>query len=157
MNAHYEIATALEEHVLTWQDLPFDGDSEQVAWPNVDFTPPTENDVHWISIDHLPGTTNRRTGGDDGYSEIEGQMSLSVFGPVGVGTAGLTKLADSLVKHFKSGTQLLSPGGLRVTIRRAFLSAAGSGIITRSGAQVQTDTFHRINVYIQWYTHHNEV
>lgn len=143
-DAFTECAVALETHLSRWDDLPSGG----VAWENSRFIPPSEADTLWVRVNFQPNVATRRTAGDNGYSRIEGMFSIVIMSPEGGGGGAARQLADSLVRRFRSGTDLASPNDpdVKVTVQSAF---AGAGATDDYGDA----TYFQVPVFVVWYTH----
>jgi hypothetical protein len=130
-----EAMTVLPTHPTTQEKL--------IAYENVVFTP--ADGVGWVRGTFAPIVSDRETAGDAGYSRIDGLYQVSVFWPIGKGTGEPRRLADAIIRNFKSGT-VLSEGGITLTIAAAW-----------RGVGTSEDEWYHIPVTVEWYAHHNEV
>ena len=82
-----------------------------IAWPGVDFTPPSEG--LWLEVSIFPNEPDNYSW-DDETQEFMGFLQVSVYGRPGSGIYGLTDEAESIIAHFPKGTAL---GPVRVSQR----------------------------------------
>lgn len=87
-----------------------------IAWPNVTFTPPTNN--RWLRVNEIPTVTEAVAIGQAGSNEYRGFLQVDVFAPLGGGLAGPKATAALVRQHMARGLTLFS-GSTRVTITNA--------------------------------------
>ena len=80
----------------------------QVAWPNVDFTPPASG---YLRATHLPADTRQASLGDAGLNRHIGIFQVDVFLAEGGGETAVKDIAGAVIAHFKRGT-VLTTGGI---------------------------------------------
>ena len=76
-----------------------------VAWPNVEFTPPTEE--AYLQVDHLPNNAQRLFLLTDDPEQWIGILQITVVSPTGQGSIGPSDIADLVSTHFKADTRLI--------------------------------------------------
>ncbi|WP_163869582.1 phage tail terminator-like protein [Myxococcus eversor] len=75
-----------------------------LAFPNVPFTPVAG--TPWAKVDHLPARTAAGSAGVDAYTRRPGVLQVSLFFPLGAGTAPSLIAAQAVCDGFKRGTTL---------------------------------------------------
>ncbi|MEJ8571228.1 DUF4128 domain-containing protein [Microbaculum marinum] len=83
-----------------------------IAWPNVDFDPPSE--ATWLRATWLPAETAPATLGEGGENRHSGLFQVDVFVPLEIGHIVPTEYAGAIARAFKRGSDFTSDG---VTVR----------------------------------------
>jgi len=78
----------------------------QVAWENVNFTPP--QDEPYLRGFLLPATTVAAGLGTSAYNKHSGVYQVDVIYPAGQGWGGCSSMAEKVRKNFKRGSSLKS-------------------------------------------------
>lgn len=84
-------------------------DASRVAWPNLDFTAPTEGIHYRVSFLPNRGWAPYGTGT---YRRFAGNYQVSIFAPVGSGDAALRAAVDAVCSHFD---RLTLTGAVNIT------------------------------------------
>ena len=114
-----------------------------IAFENVNFE--AVDGVGWVRGTFAPIVSTRETAGDTGYSRIDGLFNIGVFWPIGKGSGEPRRLADTIIRHFKSGT-ILSEGEARITVAASW-----------RGPALKEDEWYHLPITVEWFTHHNEI
>lgn len=112
MGTEVDILTGALDHLVAL------GSPLPIAWPNVNFTPPSTGE--WLEARHFPNTTRTLGWQADAKSEYLGFVQISVYFRPNTGIVTATTEAQSIADHFAKGTLL---GPVRVS-QRASLAAA---------------------------------
>jgi hypothetical protein len=92
-----------------------------VAWENVHFTPPNNNQY---LVPRISARSRTPIGvGANSRIRHDGVYQISVFGPSGVGTAWVTGVGDQLVAAFPRGMGLPTTDSRQVVITNVSLAA----------------------------------
>lgn len=145
MDIYDQAQAAFEISLASVTELPTHPTTRRtlLAFENVDFE--AVDGVGWVRGTFAPIVSVRETAGDTGYSRIDGLFNIGVFWPIGKGSGEPRRLADAIIKHFKSGT-VLSEGEARITV-----------VASWRGPALKEDEWYHIPLTVEWYAHHNEV
>ena len=145
MDFYDQAQAALEINLESMTELPTHPTTRRtlLAFENADFE--AVDGVGWVRGTFAPIISIRETAGDDGYSRIDGLFHIGVFWPIGKGSGEPRRLADAIIKQFKSGT-ILSEGEARITV-----------VASWRGPALKEDEWYHIPVTVEWFAHHNEV
>lgn len=94
--------------------------SFQVAWPNVDFTPPAGA---YLRVTQLPAPTIGLSLSNDGSNVYSGLLQVDLMWPTGNGLADAMAAVGAILSHFRRGVRL-DRDGLRIDVTQAYSSAA---------------------------------
>jgi hypothetical protein len=110
--ANSDILASLCSHLA---DLALDP-ALPVAWPNVDFTPPSNG---YLAVSHFPASVTQIETGSLGRDRYRGLFQVSVLKKHGIGSiAGGLTAANDIAAHFDRGSYIETDGGLFVRIRQ---------------------------------------
>lgn len=98
-----------------------------VAWPNVAFTPPSNN--RWLRVNEIPASTTPFAL-SGGTSEHVGLMQIDVFRPLNEGHLAAKETAGAVRAHFLPPLKLYSEG---VTVK---ITRAEIGPVMRDGPHI---------------------
>jgi hypothetical protein len=101
--ADTSIAEALLAQLATLTLSP----AMSVAYPNVNFPPPTAG---YLRATHVPNTVNQVTLGTTGKNRFAGIFQVDVFLPINGGISTPMEKAGAVAAHFKRGTTLTKDG-----------------------------------------------
>lgn len=90
--------------------------SDQFAWPNVDFIPPSSG--IYFRIQSFPTEALQAELGDTGRNRFRGLWQISVYAPEGDGLVDGLTLAQAFATQFKRGLALTTDGGLAVRVTK---------------------------------------
>lgn len=118
-----QVQQALETHLMGFDQLPMDPSTGKaaVSFENDRFTP-TDGEDWWRVTFNPTGPPERGSYGENGYTRVDGELYVELYGPAGEGTGRIRRLADDLIAHFKSGTRITSDDGVTVSIWRVWRS-----------------------------------
>lgn len=105
------IPKALFKHL---DDNPIGSPPLDVAYPRVDFTPPSNG--RYLRVDYLPNRPETRVIKFTGPDQHVGLLTVAVVWSAGFGIIRAAEIADEIVALYKRGTELAADGGLRVLI-----------------------------------------
>lgn len=92
----------------------------QIAWPNVDFTPPSGT---YLRVDDLRNTTDRVVISNGGPHRQQGIMQVTVMAPVNSGENAALEIAGQIADWFMAEPRLSFTGGsVRITKRPDIVS-----------------------------------
>lgn len=91
-----------------------------VAWPNIDFTPPSSG--KWIRLHQIPAPTVPLSVDTGGANEYLGVTQISVFWPLNTGLVQPKEVAAQIIDHFSRGTRI-ERESVTVEITQAYCSA----------------------------------
>lgn len=141
--AHFD--GSLGSHLQTWVTANASTISG-VAWPNKEFDPPAvDGGKGWVRPKSFPAETIQATVGDSGLNEVGGIYRIDLFYPKGKAAGVPNQIADSLVSHFKRGTNTPDVSGYSARITRAWREAAQD--------DKANEAWYHIPVRVQWFQH----
>ena len=100
-NIYHEIRAALDNHLKTFPDIPQYGARQMIHWENTTFEKVIGQS--WLQTHLLPGTPTGRSLGGNPNTTCVGVYHINVFVPSGGGPKVSDRLADGLLRHFRSG------------------------------------------------------
>lgn len=133
--ARSALLTHLEELVLS-PAIP-------VAWPNVEFTPPTA--APWLKPDFLALPAQRPGLAHDSVRYLGGLLQVSVFVPLGTGEILASEIAGDVLAHFARGTKIV--GDITVVIG----SVTGANGEPTEGTPVRESNWLQLPTTIPWF------
>ena len=145
VNMYSEIRDALDAYLEAWDDVPKLGGQLLVDWENETFEKPSSFTDPWISPRLLHAPADGRTLGGDPRTRLNGVYHVNIFAPAGRGTKAADRLADSLMRRFKSGVRPTS-GSTTVTLRTPF----------RAPGRTETD-WYQVPVEVRWFSKTEEL
>jgi len=90
----------------------------QIAFPNVEFTPPSPGQgVYWLKVSLLPAPSVEVGISFNSHVSHSGIMQMDVFAALGNGEVGMSRIASDAVNYFRRGTVMQS-GGVNVNVYR---------------------------------------
>lgn len=112
MTIESDIETALFDRVTSLSLTP----PLPIAWPNVDYTPPT--DGLYLAVQHFPNGVSRysQTGADP--KQRIGILQLTVVTPLNQGASNATLIAGQIAEHFPADL-IMRSGAVKVTVTDA--------------------------------------
>ncbi|RLE28261.1 MAG: hypothetical protein DRJ65_00090 [Acidobacteria bacterium] len=143
VNTFHEIGAALDGHLRSLPGIPVDGARVLIHWENTQFEKP--DGKPWLQTKFMPAGSEGRSLGGNPITRAQGIYHINVFVPSGSGPKAADHLADSIMRHFKSGIRP-SHQSTTVTLRTP---SRGSGI-------TETD-WYQIPVMVRWYSHTTEL
>ena len=102
MSDESDIYKALLSHLESFDFDSFDLSSDDVAWPNMLFTPQVER--AWFRPTLLPADTVQASLGPKGANFHTGLLQVDLFWPKGRGLGAPDDVAGALVAHFAMGS-----------------------------------------------------
>lgn len=109
------VETSLENRLIEWNAARPEAERLPIAWPNVIFSPPSQE--IYLRVDHLPApATSADLAGD--HRQWEGIMQVGVSLPAGRGLAEVGELAAELDAAFPPSHPWTLEDGIWVMVRQ---------------------------------------
>jgi len=109
-----------------------------VAWPNVNFVPPTSK--RYLRVTHFVNTTDRLYIGSDDPHQHQGILQIMVCAPLNSGEAAARETAGLVANHFAVDQRLIS-GSVSVEITKR--PNIASALITDTEIQIPVSIAYR--------------